>query len=171
MEIVRLRTLWKGSEDRFLCLWRELIERGHQRFKIEEASDPGSFWIDLFIPELLKYGLPKESIDLTKTSFLWPWSNPLLRPVFKGNQSVMFLDVNYYGIYYDRKRSKFRACTPPAKDTVDLSYNDKLRHTAILRSLGIPFDVFRDNQRIWPIIDFSRLEDKYEYYFRETSEI
>ena len=77
MEIVRLRTLWKGSEDKFLCLWRELIELGHQRFKIEEASDPGSFWIDLFVPELLKYGLPKESINLMKTSFLCPWSDPL----------------------------------------------------------------------------------------------
>ena len=83
----------------------------------------------------------------------------------------MFIDVNYYGIYYDRQLSKFRACMPPAKDTVDLPYNERLRHTAILRSLGIPFDVFQDNHKIWPFIDFNMLENEHEYYFRETSEI
>ena len=170
---MRIRTLWQGTETSFMRFWRELIDLGHQRFKLENTGESNSFWADLFLPELLKYGVPKDDIDLSKSAFFWPWPDgkPLLRPIFKGHrQLVMYLDVNYYGIFYDSSLSVFRACMPRSGN-VNLLYNDRLRHTRILREAGIPFDVFQDNQKIWPIIDFDRPNDRYEYYFQKTSEV
>jgi len=177
MEIIRIRTLWRSDPEATLRLWHGLINYGHQRFRIEDTDEPESWWIDLFLPEVLKYGLPLDAHWKWKDSFFWPWPSgePLLRPVFKEsmNRTIMFLDVNYYGIYYDPLMHVFRAITPVSgtKGIKILCREDQLRHTRILREAGIPFDVFQDNQKIWPVIDFNRPDDKYEYYFQKTSEV
>ena len=173
---MRVRTLWRSSEAEVMGLWNCLINYGHQRFKIEDTGEPDSWWVDLFLPEILKYGLPRDSHWRWRDSFFWPWPSgkPLLRPVFKEsmNRTILFLDVNYYGIYYDSLQKVFRAITPPSgTSSIKMLYEDRLRHTKILRESGIPFDVFQDNQKIWPIIDFNRPNDRYEYYFQKTSEI
>lgn len=172
MEITKVRIVWKGTESDFICLWRELIDRGHQRFKVEEIGIKDCFWIDLLLPELLKYGVPIKWIRLDNCdSYLWPWPTgalSALRPIFRGCLvPTMFLNVNYYGIYYDHRQSKFRACKPYSENIDD---SHKFRHASILQSLGIPLDVFLDYPEIWPI-DLDWSENKHEYYFQKTSEV
>jgi hypothetical protein len=179
MEIKRIRTFWKGNDSGLLQFWKELVDLGHQRFRIEGA-DNGS-WIDLFLPELLKYGIPKNNDFILSGSFLWPWpeDKPPLRPVFTHNktsikffETAMYLDVNYYGVFYDKATSKFRGCIPRGDEKLsNIRYNDKLRHTALLRELGMPFSFFKDNQKYWPVIDFTELDRIYEYYFQDDSEV
>jgi hypothetical protein len=177
MEIMRIRIPWKGIESSLLCFWRELVDLGHQRFRIEETEEQGGFYVDLLLPEMLKYGIPENDIRLIQNSFLWPWPGreSLLRPVWKSKSPrsglAMFLDVNYYGIYYDSRRSMFRPCLPKVVSNINLNYRERLRHSAILRKLGMPWELFKDNQSVWPTIDPINPEGIYEYRFQEASEI
>jgi hypothetical protein len=178
MEVMRIRTPWRGNETNLLQFWRELIDLGHQRFRIENTDN--TLWVDLFLPELLKYGIPKNNDFILGGSFLWPWpeNESPLRPVFTHSKSsigsfetAMYLNVNYYGVIYDKDLLKFRGCMPKCGMAFDLRYDDKLRHTSLLRKLGMPFSFFKDNQKYWPVIDFSEPDKIYEYYFQEDSEV
>ena len=180
MEIIRIRSLWRGNESSLLQFWKELTDLGHQRFKIEEDID-NTLWVDLFLPELLKYGVPKNNDFILSRSFLCPWPEdeaPLV-PVFmhskslvKSSETAMYLNVNYYGVYYDKVTSKFRECVPRGEGKFyNIRYDYKLRYTAILRKLGMPFSFFMNNYKYWPIIDFNEPDKIYEYYFQEESEI
>ena len=179
MEIMRIRIPWQqGMESSLLCFWKELVDLGHQRFRIEESEEQSGFYVDLFLPELLKYGIPGNDIRPIQNSFLWPWPDrePLLRPVWKLKSPrsglAMFLDVNYYGVYYDdSRRSMFRPCLPKVASNITFAYNERLRYSGILRKLGMPWELFKDNQSVWPTIDPINPEGIYEYCFQEASEI
>jgi hypothetical protein len=179
MEIIRIRNLWRGNESSLLQFWKELIDLGHQRFRIENTDNV--LFVDLFLPELLKYGIPKNNDFILSRSFLWPWpesESPLI-PVFthskssiKSFETTMYLDVNYYGVFYDKATLKFRECIPMGDENISVvKYDNKLRHTSLLRKLGMPFSFFKNYQRYWPVIDFNEPNKIYEYYFQEDSEV
>jgi len=181
-EIIRIRTLLKGDEKTIMSFWQELIKLGHQRFRIEAVTST-SWWIDLFLPEVLKYGFPppppvKNGVTQDwRNTFFWPKSEESLTllPIFKRingtNQVVMFLNVNYYGIYYDLTHEVFKPYESVSGKALLIPYNERLRFAKILRKTGMPFDVFLDNPKILPVIDFNNLEDVPEYYFQHASEV